>query len=219
VATWSLMGVVWEFFEALTAGLGEAGAVRITYYLSENMPEEAKRISHKTIFFSIIQGFVFGSIVLMLGPVLAVALTTNPLLQRQFVDLVGMTVLASFAMAFALVTWSLLGAQGRFGIATACVVICRWLLIFPVAAICVFAFHIDTKSVAASIAIGYSTAGFLLSLVIIRSNWQKYASEAQEHEVLEEEAQQAMNGEDLLDDDILDDFDDSPSEGSSDIIL
>lgn len=210
------MGVVWEFFEALTAGLGEAGAVRISYYLSENLPAEAKRISHKAIFFAIIQGFAFGSIVLMIGPNLAVALTTNSIIQRQFVDLVGMTVMASFAMAFALVTWSLLGAQGRFGIATACVVLCRWLLIFPIAAVCVFGKHFDTISVAGSIAVGYSTAGFCLSLVIMQSDWSQYALEAQ---FAEDEDEEVVNGEAPLDDDILEDFDDSPSEGSSDIII
>lgn len=221
------MGVVWEFFEALTAGLGEAGAVRISYYLSENMPGEAKRVSHKVIFFSIIQGFVFGSIVLMLGPNIAVWLTTNPLMQRQFVDLVGVTVIASFAMTFALVTWSLLGAQGRFGIATLCVVLCRWLLIFPIAAVCVFGFYFDTKSVAGSIAVGYSTAAFLLSLVIIRSDWEQYAAIASYGEQVpqQEEAEQPEvvennnNGEVPVDDDLLENFDDAPSSNDSSAIL
>jgi len=230
------MGVVWEVFEAMTAGLGEAGAVRISYYLSENLPFEAKRISHKAIFFSIVQGFVFGSIALMLGPNIAVALTVDPTIQQQFVDLVGVTVVASFAMTFALVTWSLLGAQGRFGIATACVVLCRWFIIFPIAAICTFAFRYDTVSVAGSIAVGYATAAFLLSLVIIKSDWAQYALLATQEEEVQQLQQhhELVNGQgpssgdqvqaapvadqQVVGDDILDALDASSGDGSSVII-
>jgi len=208
------MGVVWEVFEAVTAGLGEAGAVRISYYLSENMPSEAKRISHKVILISVIQGLLFGSIVLMLGPNIAVWLTVNPIIQTQFVDLVGMTALASFSMTFALVTWSLLGAQGRFGTATACVVLCRWFIIMPLAAICVFGYHFETKSVAASIAMGYSTAAFFLSLVIIRSDWEHYALLAQEEARLADTPDYVDDEEEADEDDLLGDS----SEDSSAIL-
>lgn len=181
VTTWAIMGAVWEVFEASTDGLGGAGAMRISYYLAENQPYESRIISFKVVFLAAIQAFTLSSIFLLLGPNVSVWLTTNPFLQNMFFNLVGMTAIANFPMSFALTDWSLVGiGQGRFGLATAFIVLSRWFVVYPVASICVFWFHHEITSVAGSIAIGYATAGYALGCVLIRSDWKQLALEAHE---------------------------------------
>jgi Na+-driven multidrug efflux pump len=181
VTTWVIMGAVWELFEASADGLGGAGAMRISYYLSESQPGEARIVSLKVVFLGAIQAFSFSSIFLMLGPDLSVWLTKDLVLQNMFLDLVGMTAVANFSMTFALTCWSLVGmGQGRFGVATATIVLCRWLVVYPLAGIVVFRFRHGTSSVAGSIAVGYATAGFALACVLIRSDWKQLSLEARE---------------------------------------
>ena len=172
------MGAVWELFEASTDGLGGAGAMRISYYLAENQPDEARIISFKVVFLAAIQAFSFSCIFLMLGPNLSVWLLKDPVLENMFYHLVGMTAVANFTMTFALTEWSLVATgQGRFGYSTACIVLSRWLVVYPVASICVFRFDHEVTSVAASIAIGYATAGYALGCMLIRSDWKQLAQE------------------------------------------
>jgi len=212
------MGVVWEVFEATTEGLGSAGAVRISYYLSENLPEQAKRMSMKVVFLAAVQAFSLVSFFLILGPNITVALIVDPVLQDMFLELVGMTSLAYFSMTFAQIFWSLVGAQGRFSIATAWILVNRWFVIFPIAAICVFGYHFESDSVSAAVAIGYSTAAFALAYVITWTDWPRMALEAREEvSPTAEDAAELSSVDAGVDEDLLDDDDDS-SDGSSVIL-
>lgn len=203
------MGVVWEIFVASTSGLGEAGAIRISYYLAENQPKQAKRLSHKVIFLAAIQAFGVGSIFILLGPNIAFVLTPYSVLQNMLSDLVGITALANFSMTFAQIYWALVGAQGRFGLASLCIILSRFIVIYPMAAICVFRYLFDTPSVAGSIAVGYATAAFALALIIMQSDWKQLALEAQE-QLMPNDAEAAGLGlgESSDDEEMSDDSDD-----------
>jgi Na+-driven multidrug efflux pump len=175
------MGAVWELFEASADGLGGAGAMRISFYLAESLPGEARIISLKVVFLGAIQAFCFSSIFLMIGPNLSVWLTSYSILQNMFYQLVGVTAVANLTMTFALTCWSLVGmGQGRFGIATVTLVMCRWFVVYPLAGIAVFRFHHEVRSVAGTIAVGYATAGFVLGCVLIRSDWKQLSVEARQ---------------------------------------
>lgn len=174
------MGVVWEVFAASTTGLGNAASVRVSYYLSENEPVLAKRLAQKAIFLAAVQGFAFGSILLLLAPDISVVLTSNPVLQNALNNLMGLTAVANFTMNFAQVYWSLVGATTRFGLATAWILACRWFLIFPLAAICVYGYEFDNSAVTGTIAVGYGTAAFTLACVVISTDWRHWCMKMRE---------------------------------------
>lgn len=175
VATWALMGIVWEIFEATSEGIGEAAAVRVSYYLAENIPFQAQTLASKVIFWTLVEAVVCTSVFLMVGPNITVALTTDPTLQHLFSSLVGMTGFANLTMAFAQVYWSLVGSQGRFILASSTVLACRWLCAMPLAFLCIFAFEFDLQAVAASISVGYISAAVVLASCIVRSDWKQLA--------------------------------------------
>ena len=175
VAAWAMMGIIWDVMEAFTEGLGEASAVRVSYYLSENLPDMAEQLAHKAVFLSIMESTILTAIFLMIGPNLSVALTRDAVLQHLFNDLVPMVALANMTMSLAQIYWSMVGAQGYFSRASAVILVHRWLLIIPLACALCYAAVYDLLSVAASIALGYATGGAILAHLIFQSDWTAVA--------------------------------------------
>jgi Na+-driven multidrug efflux pump len=174
------MGIVWEVFEASTEGIGDAAAIRISFFLAEGQPVQAKILSNKVAFLALVEALVATSIFLMAGPNISVSLTTDSTLENLLNDLVGMTGLANVAMAFAQVYWSLVGAQGRFALAASTILLCRWLVTMPLAMSFIFGLGYDLRAVAGSIAIGYSTAASFLAYCVYHSDWESLSLAAQE---------------------------------------
>jgi Na+-driven multidrug efflux pump len=175
VATWAMMGVIWESFAAMTEGLGEAASVRVSFYLTEGLAKEARMLAHKVAFMSLILVLGVTSIFLMAGPNIAVTLSTDHTIQHLFTDLVGATGLANISMTYAQIYWSLAGAQGRFGFASAAILLCRWLVILPVASVCVFGHQFDLISVACTVSLGYAIAACILAYAVFSSDWEHLA--------------------------------------------
>ena len=175
VATWAVMGGIWEVLEALTEGLGEAASIRVTYYLTEGLPVPARRLAHKVAWLSLILVLVVSSIFLMAGPNIAVTLSTDPTIQHLFTNLVGATSLANASMTFGQIHWSLAGAQGRFGLASATTLLCRWLVVLPLAAMGIFGFAWDLVAVGGAVALGYALAAGLLAYAVHASDWERWA--------------------------------------------
>jgi Na+-driven multidrug efflux pump len=170
-----MMGVVWEILAGLSEGLGEAASVRVSFHLAGGMPTEGKRLSNKVAFLTFILVLGVTSIFLMAGPNIAVALSTDSTIQHLFTQLVGFTGLANVSMTFAQVYWSLAGAQGRFSLASASILLCRWLVMLPFAFICIYTFSFDLVAIAGSVAVGYAVATVALASVIFRSDWEQLA--------------------------------------------
>jgi Na+-driven multidrug efflux pump len=175
VATWAVMGGIWEILEAMTEGLGEAASVRVSYYLAEGLPHDARRLAHKVAFMSLILVLGVTSIFLMAGPNIAVTLSTDYTIQHLFTNLVGATGLANVSMTFAQIYWSLAGAQGRFGLASATILLCRWLVMLPIASICIFRYRLDLVSVGCVVALGYAMAACALAYAVFSSFWAHLA--------------------------------------------
>jgi Na+-driven multidrug efflux pump len=180
VATWALMGLIWEVFEGSNEGLSDSGAVRVSYYLAEGMPELAMMLTSKTIFLAMVQSLTLTAIFLMAGPNISVALTNDATMQHLFNDLVGMTGLANISMSFTQIYWGLLSAQGRFSIASCCMLLCRWVLTMPIAAACIYGPSYDARSAAGAVAVGYGTAAIGLSIFVYRTDWHQAVLDAQE---------------------------------------
>jgi Na+-driven multidrug efflux pump len=180
------MGIVWEVFEASTEGLGDAASIRISFFLEEGLPAQAKNLSNKVFFLALVEALAVTSIFLMAGPNIAVSLTTDSTLENIFNDLVGITGLANVAMTFAQVYWSLVGAQGRYGLASSTIMLCRWLVTMPLALTFIFGLSYDLRAVAGSIAVGYATASSFLVYSVVTSDWQLLSLAAQEDEAEDE---------------------------------
>jgi hypothetical protein len=175
VVTWALMGALWDVLEAWTEGIGEASATQVAFLLSVGQTDHAKNLSYSVIYMAVTQAMVITSVLFMSGQYLAIIVTSDPTIQHLINDSIAMIGIANVIMAFAQITWSLVGAQGRFRLGTAVIFFSRWLVTIPCALICIYAFFLDLNAVSGSLVIGYSTASCALTFIVIRSDWDRLA--------------------------------------------
>jgi Na+-driven multidrug efflux pump len=165
------MGVVWDCCLASTEGLGEAASVRVSFHLAEGFPAEAKLLASKVAFLALVEALALTSIFLITGPIFSESLTTDTVLQDMLNGLMGLTALANIPMAMAQIYWSLVGAQGKYAVASASILLSRWLVMIPIGAVFVYGFEYDVDALAGGVAVGYATAAFILSLHVFSSDW------------------------------------------------
>lgn len=180
VATWAILGLLWRILETATEGIGEAAAIRVAYHLGMGNPLLAKLSSYKALFVSTVQSFFITSTLFMTGKSIASLLTTDPTLQNLLNNVITYIGFGNAIMSFSLVTWSLVGAQGRYRLATLLILFPRWVVTIPMAAVCVYAYNLDLRAVMASVVVGFATANLSLSYVFYRSDWERLARILQE---------------------------------------
>lgn len=166
------MGVVWQVFVVLADGVGDAASARVSFYLAEGMPIDARRLSNKVACMTFTMVLIVTSCFYMLGPRLVVLLTKDATLQNLLNNLVGMTGLSNISMTVAQMYWSLAGAQGYYEMASVTILFSRWLIILPFAAIVIFRLNYDPAAAAGVVAVGYSIAACYLSCNVVVSDWE-----------------------------------------------
>lgn len=173
VAAWALLGAFWDFFEALTEGIGEAAANQVTYLLSVGRVDCAKKLSYSAIYMAVTQSVLVTSTIYMSGQYLAVLFSCNPAIQHMMNNSIILIGLANVIMAFSQIAWSLIGAQGRFRLATFVIFFSRWMVTMPCALVCIYVFRFDLNAVSGSLVVGYATACCALTVIVLRSDWDR----------------------------------------------
>ena len=180
VATWVLLGAFWDVLEAFTEGIGEAAANQVAFLLSIGLPRRASNLSNGSIYMAVIQALLITSALYMSGQYLSVLFSSDPTIQHLMNNAIVMIGFANVIMSFAQITWSLVGAQGRFRLATSIIFFSRWLITMPVALIGIYAFYLDLNAVSGSLVVGYATATCAMSFVVLSSDWDRLSRTMQE---------------------------------------
>jgi Na+-driven multidrug efflux pump len=201
------MGMVWEVFEALTEGIGDAASIRVSMYLAEGQPVTARQLSYRVAFLSFIQSSVVSSAFLMIGPNISVAVTNDDTIENLLNNLVGVTAAANMAMSYAQICWSLIGAQGRYGLASSSILLARWVLTMPLSFVFIYAYNYDTRALVGAIAVGYSTSSAFLFRCLVKCDWEAISLAAHENDPMLDEA--------LLAEESFDDEEDDESSDDS----
>uniref|UniRef100_A0A7S4HIJ4 Protein DETOXIFICATION n=1 Tax=Odontella aurita TaxID=265563 RepID=A0A7S4HIJ4_9STRA len=207
VATWGILGTLWELFEAATEGISEAAAVRTAYHLGKGNHIMARVSSYKSMIVSSLTAVFITSIMFMCGQNLPTWFTSDPTLQHMLNDLIPLVGFGNITMTVGMTCWSLVGAQGRYRLATLIVMSSSWLVTLPLAALCTIGINLNLKGLIGCVILGYSTAGTVLSYVILRSDWARLSRVIQELN--------AMTGEVDSSDSESDDESESSSSSSS----
>lgn len=173
VAAWGILGVLWEAFEAITEGIADGGEIRVGYHLGAGNPAKAKAAAYKAILFGLFVGSMFTSVIFIFGEDLAVWFTSDPALQHIMAGLIPLLGIGNLALTAGIVAWGLVGAQGRYRLATTVAFISSWLLTLPLAAIYTYGLNIDLKGMTSAVVIGYSVTCTALVYVLIRSDWER----------------------------------------------
>lgn len=153
----------------------------------------------------------------MAGPNIAVILSKDRTLQHLIANLMSMVALANLSMTLAQVYWSVVGAQGRFAVASSTILACRWLITIPLSIGMLYGGGYGLSSVGGAISIGFSTASSILAFYVFLTDWPSVAQKL--HDKMKEQAISPANGNDeveLNDNDEESDIDEDDESSSDD---
>ena len=181
VAAWGLLGSIWTFCEAATEGLSEAASIRVACHLGNGNIDMAKLSSFKSLLMGVILSVFITALLFIMGDELPKWLTPDPTLQNMLNDVIPMIGMANVFMVFGMVAWTLIGAQGRYKLATIISLCMTIFITMPLAAISTFYFVYDLKGIVGSIICGYSTTGLCLGYILLTSDWEHISKNIQEY--------------------------------------
>ena len=112
------------------------------------------------------------SFLYMVGDDLPTLFTDDPALQHILRDLIPLFGLAFLVMGVDTISWTLIGSQGRYRLATIVVCLASWFVTLPLALIFTLAFNVNLEGQTAAIVLGYLAMGIAHMYLLLRSNWQ-----------------------------------------------
>ena len=205
VATWAVLGFIWDVFESSTEAIGDAGEVRVSYQMGKGRPELAKLSAYKSIFMGLVLAIIVTAIFLGLSGVLPSLLTADPTIREMLSELFPLMALGNITMTVGMVCWALVGAQGRYRLATSVATACSLFITIPIGAVVTIYQKINLQGLTFSVVVGYTITAALLSTFLFVSDW----------ETLSEKIQAKMAAEEMEEEDDDSDDDDSSSSSSS----
>lgn len=174
------MGSVWEAFESATGGFAEAGSIRVANHLGRGDIENAKKSSWKTLLISTMLALVITSILLICGDSLSTWFTNDNTLQRMLNDLIPLIGIGNILMVYGMVSWSLIGAQGRYHLATIINSMMSICVTLPTGVIFSVVYRFTLEGLVGAVIIGYSSTGLSLGYLLLTTDWPKIAKLIQE---------------------------------------
>lgn len=184
VVAWALLGVIYQVLESSTEGVGEAAAIRVAFHLGTGNPSKARMTSYKSWFIAIVQALLVTSTLFMIGKNLATWLTTDVTLQNILHSLIPLVGLGNIVMNFAMICWNLVGSQGRYRLATFVILLSKWLVTVPIAAVFSYALTLDLNGMIAAVIVGCDIACMALAYVLLRSDWARLSRTMQEMDAI-----------------------------------
>jgi MATE family multidrug resistance protein len=180
VAAWAILGSIWDVFYSVTSGIGDAAEIRVAYHLGDNHPTMAKLSAYKSLLLGMLVATVISIIYFSLQDRIPVWFTSDETLQSMLAELVPFVGVANLTMTFGMQCWSLIGAQGKYKLATWISFVSSWGICMPLSALYVFVFRIDLQGLTSAVVLGYVTTGAVLSFTLLSTDWYKVARKIQD---------------------------------------
>lgn len=196
VAAWSILGSIWDVLYYTTAGIADSGEIRVANHLGDGMPKLAELSAYKSLLIGMIIAILTSTFYFSVQNVLPTWFTHDETLIKMLRELVPFVGVANLSMTFGMQSWSLIGAQGKYKVATWVNFAASWGVTMPLAAILVFAFRIDLQGLMSASTIGYTTCGATLSYLLLSTDWEGRARKIQERNAEIEEGTIAPEDDD-----------------------
>ena len=185
--TWAVLGYVWDVFESTTGAIGSAGEIRCSYQLGKGNPQLAKLSSYKSMFMALVMSSLSSLIFLSMSNVLTAFLSSDETIQDMLIVLFPLVGLGNVMMSVGMVCWALVGAQLRYRQATVIAVATSLGITVPLGAIFTVALNYDLKGLTFSVVVGYIMTAWILTTMLLISDWEKLSEKIREKVVAEDE--------------------------------
>jgi len=173
VAAWAILGTLWGALEEITEAIADSAEVRVALHLGAGRPGPAKKTAYKSVFIGVVFALVSTSCIFVIGDSLSAWLTTDTTLQMLINELIPLFGLGNIVLTMGTMSWTIVGAQGRYKLSTVIACAGSWLVTIPLAAIFTIALRINLQGQTATVVIGYMISGTVTNVVLLRSDWKK----------------------------------------------
>jgi MatE len=173
VSAWGILGTLWDALELVTEAVADAAEVRTAYLLGKGKPAKAKLSAYKAIFLGFFLSLFVSSLMLIGGEDVPAWIATDSTLQRMVAELIPLFCIGNIALTVGTISWTLVGAQGRYRLSTAVGFSGAWFVTIPLAAIFTLGLKIDLQGQCAAMVIGYMVSGTVNTYVLLLSDWPK----------------------------------------------
>jgi MATE family multidrug resistance protein len=181
-----MLGSIWDAFYSATEGIGDAAEMRVGLHLGANRPNMAKLSGYKALLISMSVATIVSTFFLSLQDRIPGWFTVDPTLQAMLRELMPYVAVGNFSMQFGMTAWSVIGAQGRYDLATRVSIVSSWGVCVPLASIFVFYFRVNLQGLTAAVVVGYVTTGACLSYVLLSTDWKQVAQYVQQENMISE---------------------------------
>ena len=213
MAAWGIIEAIWDLFEAATEGLGEAGSIRLAFHLGTGNIEAAKRSTWKSLFLSTWLAIFMSSVFFFCIGLIPGWFTDDETLQRMIIKMLPLVGVGNILMVFGMVSWSLVGAQGRYKLATCVSAVMSFCVTLPLAALFCIGFKFELDALVAAVVIGYSTTGLVLAYILLMSDWELISKTVREGNEESEESSSDSDYEEEEEEEEEEESSDSDSSG------
>eukprot|EP00547_Thalassionema_nitzschioides_P013159 CAMPEP_0194259290 /NCGR_PEP_ID=MMETSP0158-20130606/43284_1 /TAXON_ID=33649 /ORGANISM="Thalassionema nitzschioides, Strain L26-B" /LENGTH=822 /DNA_ID=CAMNT_0038999045 /DNA_START=125 /DNA_END=2593 /DNA_ORIENTATION=+ len=177
VTTWALLGNVWDCMSATTSGLADAAELRVAHHLGENQARSAQLSAYKSLGLVMMVAILISTLCLCFPSFLANWYTSDDeTIQELLLELIPFISVANVTMAFGMHCWSLIGAQGKYKLATRITFISSWCISVPLATVYVFLLKFNLQGLTSAVVLGYVTTAASLSYILLSTKWKKVAT-------------------------------------------
>ena len=167
-----------------TEAIADAAEVRVGHYMGSGQPEKAKSSAYKAKLLAFLSSSIVAAFIWIFGKSIAKFITPDPTLQDMIHMVIPLLFVSQVGLATATVCWAILGAQGRYRLATTITFVGTWFVTIPLSVISILVLNWNLLGPVASLVIGYTVSGATLIGYFLTSDW-KYLSEqvVQQHEI------------------------------------
>jgi Na+-driven multidrug efflux pump len=175
VAAWGIVGTIWGILEYVTECVSEAGEIRVAKLLGNGNPRLAKLSAYKCLFVGNTIATLVTVVFLIGMPWVPGLFTDNQNLQGLIADVLPYCAIGNFALTVGSLSWTLIGAQGRYAVATFHGCIGSIGVTIPAACFTTFYLGWGLPALAATVVIGYMTSSAFNVITLFLSDWEYIA--------------------------------------------
>mmetsp|Transcript_7482 Transcript_7482/g.15686 ORF Transcript_7482/g.15686 Transcript_7482/m.15686 type:complete len:208 (-) Transcript_7482:523-1146(-) len=155
-------------------GICCAAEIRCAYHIGRGNAFMARKSSFKSMLFGAIFGISLTSIFfLVFQDEIPEWLTNDETLRNMLLSLIPVASICNVATTIGMILWSLLGAQGRYRLASLIKFLAGWVITFPLGVAFVYGLNYDLQGLVSAVTIGYSVTASVYMYLFVRTNWDK----------------------------------------------
>ena len=138
---------------------------------------KARRAGYKAVYIGFVISVFTTSLVYIFGKNIVTLVTPDVTLQRMIYDMLPLVGYSQVGFVVSTVCWAILGAQGRYSLATRITYVGSWILTLPWTALTVVALNWNLIGPTSALVIGYSCSGAAMIACFVTSDWKSLSDD------------------------------------------